>query len=852
MVRGNLEWSHLVRGELGVNMKRLVTGSTTTGRLIRVELLMAGAAAALLATGPVPVRAQHSSLALALVVLAAAYFAVEAMPLHLEWSGQAYSLTLSELPLVVGLVAFASPWLILSRVVGGGAALLLHRRQPTHKLLFNLAMLFLETTLAYRLFLAMPGHAERPVVHAAPAVLVAVAASTAWAMAATCIAIRISVGSLNRRVLRSCLVGCVISIVVNPAVALVGLSAWRDSHLTLPAAALTLLAIGLVYRAYVSLHQRHAGLETLYEFTRSIGRSATTEDQIREILAKTCELLRSEGAGILLDPDANRASLRWLDVDGLMHVEQSLHPQVDWPFAMVMTSNSALVLPRNSKSAAERAFLEYRGMRDAILAPLLLDGEARGVLFVRDRRGDVATFTDDDGRLFETIASHVAHVLDNSRLVDQLRHDSRHDALTGLQNRQSFRAQLAAAVARGERFAVLLADLDRFKEINDTLGHHYGDLLIREVASRIKAAAPVYAPIARLGGDEFALLAPAETLEDALAIARTIRAAIAVPCDVDGVSIDVDASIGVALALDGPDETVLLKRADMAMYAAKSAGSGVEAYDSERDEYSPRRLALASELRSAIEQGQLVLNYQPQVTASGELVGVEALVRWLHPEYGLVMPDEFIHLAEHSGTIVQLTEWVLTTALDQLAVWQTFGMTLSMSVNVSMRDLLDVRIIDLVRAELRRNEIAPERLTLEITESHIMSDVGRTLPILHRLADLGVRLSIDDFGTGYSSLAYLQQFPVHEIKIDKSFVTALEAKGNDTIAAAIISIANSLHVDAVAEGVETEAVATRLRAMGTTRLQGYYVAPPLHAGQVPTMVLSENTIRLPLQQVIAS
>ena len=835
-------------------MVDFVTGTTTTGRLIRVEMVMAAAATALLVTGPIPAR-QHDgrSLALALVVVAAAYFAVEAMPLHLEWSGQAYSLTLSELPLVVGLVAWASPWLIVARLVGGGAALMLHRRQPAHKLLFNLAMLYLEVTLAYRLFLAMPGHADRPVVHAAPAVLVAVAVSTAWAMAATCIAIRISVGSLNRRVLRSCLVGCVISIVVNPAVALVGLSAWRDSQLTLPATALTLLAVGLVYRAYVSLHQRHAGLETLYEFTRSIGGSATTEDQIRQVLAKTCQLLRSEAAGILLDPDANRPSLRWLDANGLLHVEQTLHTQVDWPFAMVMTSNSAVVLPRNTRKAAERAFLEHREMRDAILAPLLLDGEARGVLFVRDRRGDVATFTDDDARLFETIATHVAHVLDNSRLVDQLRHDSRHDALTGLQNRQSFRAQLATAVGHGERFAVLLADLDRFKEINDTLGHHYGDLLIREVATRIKTAAPAHTSIARLGGDEFALLAPATTLEEALDIARTIRGAIAVPCDVDGVSIDVDASIGVALAVDGgPDETVLLKRADMAMYAAKSAGTGVEAYNSERDEYSPRRLALASELRGAIEQNQLVLNYQPQVTADGALVGVEALVRWLHPEYGLVMPDEFIHLAEQSGTIVELTEWVLATALDQLAVWQTYGMTLSMSVNVSMRNLIDVRIVELVRAELRRNDIAPERLTLEITESHIMSDVGRTLPILHRLAGLGVRLSIDDFGTGYSSLAYLQQFPVHEIKIDKSFVTALEAKGNDTIAAAIISIANSLHVDAVAEGVETEAVATRLKAMGATRLQGFYVAPPLHAGQVPTMVLSENTIRLPLQRIIAS
>src|SRR4051812_17448788 len=290
----------------------VITGRTTGGRLIRIELAMAAVAAALLATAPLPSHRPDAALVLALVVIAAAYFAVEAMPLHLEWSGQAYSLTLSELPLVVGLLAWPSPWLILARVVGGGAALLLHRRQPTHKLLFNLAMLFLEVTLAYRIFLAMPDHAARPVVEAAPAVLVAVAVSTAWSMAATCIAIRISVGSLDRRVLRSCFVGCVISTLVNPAVALVAFSAWRDSRLTLPATVLTLAAVGLVYRAYVKLYQRHAGLETVYEFTRNIGRNGTTEDQIRVMLTKTSELLRSEGAGILLDVEANRPALRWL------------------------------------------------------------------------------------------------------------------------------------------------------------------------------------------------------------------------------------------------------------------------------------------------------------------------------------------------------------------------------------------------------------------------------------------------------------------------------------------------------------------------------------------------------------
>ncbi len=830
-----------------------VIGGSTSGRLIRVECVMAALASVLLGTGPATAHPADAALAVAMVVLAAAFFAVEAMPLHLEWSGQAYSLTLSELPLVIGLLAWPSPWLVLARVFGGGAALLLHRRQPTHKLLFNTATLFLEATIAYRLFLAIPGHSHRPVMGAAAAVLIAVAVSTGCSMAATCAAIRISVGSLDKQVVRSCAIGCLISTLVNPAIALVALSSWRDSRLTLPATLLVLAAVGLVYRAYVSLHQRHAGLETLYQFTRSIGRNSTTEDQIRDVLTKTRELLRAEAAGILLDIEDNQTAVRWLDRDGHMHVEHSLHPQADWPFAMVMSSNSAAVLPRTTKSAAQRAFLDHREMRDAILAPLRLDGESRGVLFVRDRQGDVATFTSDDGKLFETVATHVAHVLDNSRLVDQLRHDSCHDALTGLKNRQSFRTQLSGAVARGERFTLLLADLDRFKEINDTLGHHYGDLLIREVSARITAAAPVRSAIARLGGDEFALLAPADSIEEACAIAQTIRAAIAVPCVVDGVGIDVDASIGVVLATEhGADETVLLKRADMAMYAAKFAGTGVEAYDPARDEYSPRRLALASEIRPAIERDQLVLNYQPQVTAEGDLVGVEALVRWLHPEYGLVMPDEFVHLAEQSGAIVQLTAWVLTNALDQLAAWDDNGLALRMSVNVSMRNLLDANIVDLVRSELRRRDIAPDRLTLEITESHIMSDVGRTLPILHRLASLGVRLSIDDFGTGYSSLSYLQQFPVHEIKIDKSFVTALDVQGNDSIAQAIISIANSLHVDAVAEGVETQSVAARLRTMGCTRLQGYYVAPPLQAGQVRSLYIGDNTIRLPLPRSMAS
>ena len=506
----------------------------------------------------------------------------------------------------------------------------------------------------------------------------------------------------------------------------------------------------------------------------------------------------------------------------------------DWPFALVLSSESVITIERGSRDAGHREFLAGRGVRDAILAPLHLDGTVSGVLFVEDRRGDVATFTDDDAKLFETIATHVSSILDNSRLLDRLRHESRHDTLTGLANRHYFRQQLSAELAAGDPvFALLIADLDRFKEINDTLGHHHGDLLIMEVASRITAAAPLGSTVARLGGDEFAMLVPSTSAEEAMAVARMLHDAVAAPCVLDGLAVDVVASFGIALApMHGHEENVLLKRADLAMYAAKSSGTGVELYDAVRDDYSPRRLALATELRGAIERDELTLQYQPQAKVDGAVTGVEALVRWNHPQFGAVGPDEFIPLAEQSGAIVPLTYWVLSRALSQVAMWHEQGLPLTMSINISMRNLLDAAIVDTVAAELERCGVVPRMVTLEITESHIMSDPSRTLPILHRLAKLGVRLSIDDFGTGYSSLSYLRQFPVHEIKIDKSFVGHADAQDNRVIVKAIVGIASSLGVETVAEGVEDEQTADWVRTMGCTHYQGWFLGRPMDADQL--------------------
>ncbi len=824
-----------MRERLALRRTVALSWTSPVSRLAVFEALMLVLGTGFLLLASIRADQLSPSVVLAGAALAAAFYAVEVMPLHLEWNGQAYSLSLSEVPLVVGLLCWPSLLLVVARVVGGAAALAMHRKQPAQKLRYNVAVQYLESSLALLVFLYVPHPQSGKPILDAPAVFLASVCSTGAAVVFVWSAIRTTVGHLDRVVVRSFTRSGVAGVVINPSIALVVVAAASESRLDVGPLAVCLVGAAGIYRAYVTLRQRHASLEMLYEFTRGISHADTSDGRLREVLLKTREMMKSQTAGVLLDDDMDeRAILRWVGDDGVMCSAPFQQSRCDWAYSLVLTAGTVVRMPRGTRDAGHQAFLSERNIRDALLAPLRIDGNVRGVLFAQNRHSDVATFTDDDAKLFETVATHAASVLANSRLVDRLRHESRHDTLTGLTNRDYFRAQLAAALEHPHaRFALLVADLDRFKEINDTLGHHHGDLLIREVATRIDAAAPPHSVIARLGGDEFALLVPATDEVEARAIAQAIRLAISAPCVLDGLAVDVDASFGIALApAHGTGENVLLKRADMAMYAAKSSGTGIEIYDSERDDYSPRRLALATDLRAAVEHDDLHLHYQPQCSVDGTVLGVEALLRWRHPIYGDVPPAEFIPLAEHSGAIVPLTRWVLRRALDQLAEWHAHGLPLTLSVNVSMRNLLDAGIVEAVRRELRRVRVDARSVTLEITESHIMSDPGRTLPILHRLAALGVRLSIDDFGTGYSSLSYLRQFPVEEIKIDKSFVGGLYSRDNSAIVKAVVAIAEGLGVDTVAEGVEDAATAAEVAAMGCTRIQGYYIARPMEPTQL--------------------
>jgi diguanylate cyclase (GGDEF)-like protein len=422
----------------------------------------------------------------------------------------------------------------------------------------------------------------------------------------------------------------------------------------------------------------------------------------------------------------------------------------------------------------------------------------------------------------------------SSASVSLERHQAMHDALTNLPNRRLFRDRVHQAVLLAKRAegraAVMLLDLDRFKEVNDTLGHHIGDLLLQQVANRLQSSLREGDTIARLGGDEFAVLLPTVAGEDAAGqVADKILRALEEPFTLRGWTFDIEASVGVALFPDhGESVDSLLQRADVAMYLAKEHRGGWELYRSERDRHSPRRLALLGELRRAIEDGHLSLHYQPKADMrTGAVRGVEALVRWDHPEHGMIPPDEFVPLAEHTGLIRTLTLFVLDRALVQCRAWQDEGLRLGVAVNLSVRNLYDPSFPDEVRVLLLRHGIAPELLELEITESLIMADPLRATAVLGRLGSLGVGLSLDDFGIGYSSLAYLKRLPVDEIKIDKSFVMNITQDESDAlIVRSTIGLARSLGLRVVAEGVESEESWARLVALGCDVAQGNHLCPP--------------------------
>ena len=439
----------------------------------------------------------------------------------------------------------------------------------------------------------------------------------------------------------------------------------------------------------------------------------------------------------------------------------------------------------------------------------------------------------------------IAAVYNSARLAVAMGRQASHDALTGLANRELFRERAVRALEDSQRtsqaLAIMMIDLDHFKEINDTLGHQVGDELICEVAHRLEEARPEGATVARLGGDEFAVLLPdIPDLSVAEDVATYLLSVLGKSFSVGGVRLVVQASLGIALSPDhGDDVHTLMRRSDIALYEAKRERARFCAYSNEdEDVHTPQRLTILTDLRSAVEDDQLFLVYQPKIdVTTGEVLGVEALVRWNHPTRGIQYPDTFIPLAENTGLIAPITFFVVERALRQVRTWQEAGIDLSVAVNLSVRHLTDMSLPDRIAVALERWGVAPSKLVIEVTESSIMTDPKRAAVVLQQLRRIGVEVSIDDYGTGHASLNYLKQFDIDELKIDRSFIMNLDIESSDAIiVASTVELGHNLGLRIVAEGVEDGDTLAWLAGLGCDVAQGYHIGRPMAPDAVVDVV----------------
>jgi diguanylate cyclase (GGDEF)-like protein len=781
------------------------------------------------------------------LVLAGIFALAEIFVVHLRFGRDAHGFSMSEIPIVVGLFFWAPSEIVLAQLLGGGLVLTLLRRQPPLKVAFNLAQWAAATTTAVMIFRAIAATGDV----IGPAGWVAAFAATLYIdlFAGFMINVAISVSEGTRPQFPHMGVGTG-AVFANTCLALVAVTVlwWQPEAAWL---LVSLFAIVFVaYRAYGSVTQKHESMRLLYESTRIAQESMDVDSMLLGLLSHARDMFRAELAEIdVFVPGEEGVALRTAMTPDRTDVMTavSLDPRRG-VWARVASEGEALLLPRPIENKSLREYFAELSINDVMVTPIRGSSGVVGTILVGNRIGDFSTFNAEDLELLETLANHLGVSLENGRLIDRLRqkaqeneHLAMHDALTGLPNRVLFRNQvhdaIEAARSNDSYAAVMLMDLDRFKEVNDTLGHHNGDLLLTEVGNRLRKAIRQSDGVARLGGDEFAILLPEISEPDAARrVALKVLQALERPLHLEDLTLDIGASIGIAVyPRHGGDADTLLQRADVAMYVAKETNMGAELYSHDKDGYSPDRLGLVAELRSAIDQHELHLVFQPKVDLQhGGITGFEALIRWDHPRRGFLPPDEFIPIAEHTGLIMPLTNFVVDKALEECRRWMDSGHAHRVSVNLSARTLLNAHLPEQIERALARWSVSPEYLQLEITESSLMVDPERSGEILQRLSDMGVGLSIDDYGSGYSSLSHLRRLPVSEVKIDKSFVLEMTSEANDAaIVRSTIELGHILGMRVVAEGVETAAIFDRLAALGCDEAQGYHIARPLPAEQIP-------------------
>ncbi|WP_431942560.1 putative bifunctional diguanylate cyclase/phosphodiesterase [Micromonospora marina] len=744
---------------------------------------------------------------------------------------QTLGVTLTELPLVLALY-FLPPLTVV--VIYTLTAVITHIRHrfSAPKVWFNVARAAAGTSLGVLVLQAFP-----PIQGVGPRTWVSIVAAVSMVLLVSVVSV-VAVHTLlhgwqtGRGALRSAKAG-LLTAAINVSVGLIVLILVRSTWWSL----LLLSALGaglvLVYRSYAQFFRQHRTLSDLYDLTRAVVESGQSGTLADALLGRVRSLMQAEYATL------------WLPAQG-RHPETLLTARVDDP-GLLDEARTPQALREKVRSARRtvavghgvttddefRADLAERRIKDAVAVPLWSGPVVIGTLEVANRLGDGNHFTPADIAVFETVAAHAAVALENTRLVDRLRHDAEHDTLTKLPNRRRMTAAVAEAVriaAPGEVVALLLFDVDRLRQVNESLGHAAGDKVLVEVAERLRACAPSSALVGRAGGDEFLVTLRLESTEAALELAAQLREQIRDEMVFDALTLDVDTVVGVAVHPDhGSDAVTLLQRVDLAATAAKSVPGSIQLYSPALESRSLRRLGLAGDLQRALDEGELEVYFQPKVTLRDRrLVGVECLARWEHPAHGSVAPDDFVAVAEHTGQLGRLTEFVLRESLRRSRDWSHGEQPLSVAVNLAARTLTDQHFPALVHDLLAEYGVPPQRLTLEVTEAGVLDGTERPIPTLRSLRDLGVRLSVDDFGTGNSSLAQLRRLPVHEVKVDRSFVQGMATDPGDlAIVNAVVTLSQQFGLAVVAEGVESELTLELLQDIGCEIGQGFLFSRPL-------------------------
>jgi diguanylate cyclase (GGDEF)-like protein len=784
--------------------------------------------------------------------IAIAFAIAERCVVHLHFRRGAHSFSLGDIPLVFGLIFCGANSFVLGCLLGSGLVLVFDRRLPPVKFVFNMAQLALHLCLALLVVHALTAAGGVVDTRTWISALLATQASSVVAPVLIAAAISMTEGLVKLRTLVH-MVG--MDLVVTTSNASLGLCGAvitaADPH-ALPLLLLPSVTLFAAYRAYLSERERHKRLEFLYEANRTLARSREIAHALEGLLVRSLEAFRAELAEIILFGSEENPSLRTLLGPGSY---RELMEPVDSEIAEELRktleqSAGAMTLDRPFGGGRLQRYLEARGVTHAMIAPLPGEERVIGAIMLANRFGVVRSFGHDDLRLLDTLAGNASVALQYDRLEqavnqlsvlqEQLHHQAYHDPLTHLANRALFTDKVKETIAeRHGELAVLFIDLDDFKTINDSLGHAAGDELLVSVASRLRSCLRPEDLVARLGGDEFAVMVedPHDAEAAAVKVSRRIMEAFLLPVGVGSESVAVYVSVGIATSHGGEfSAEELIRDADVAMYKAKTSGKGhFQVFHPSMGAAVLERHGLKEELRLAIERQELTLYFQPIIDLdTGLLVAEEALVRWEHPRRGLVAPSEFVPLAEETGLILSLGQYVLEEACQQVHRWQanvltgpTDGGDVAVHVNLSAVELRDPELVGRVQGILAAAEVDPRSVVFEITETVLLDDTERVSSAIGELRALGVRFALDDFGTGYSSLSYLHTLPFDMLKIAKSFVDGLARGGREaSFVRMIIELARTLGVTVIAEGIEAQEQVAALVALECDLGQGFHLGRP--------------------------